>query len=235
MSSPHAVPQYPCRLCGAVLSRTFVDLGCSPLSNSYLREAQLHQMEPHYPLHTYVCERCLLVQLPEVEKPAHIFAEEYLYFSSYSASWLAHAEAYARAMCERFGLDESSFVVEAASNDGYLLQYFKARGVPVLGVEPAGNVAKVAVEQRGIPSEVAFFGVEEPRTKTRLAHPYGRSHHTRVRTVSFRVALAGVGAQKNKRGKLRKTHSVSSSSARKRLECKSTARRVEIEHTGAQP
>lgn len=149
-----------CRLCAAPLARVFVDLGMSPLSNAYLRAAQLHAMEPFYPLRTYVCDACLLVQLPEVEKPAHIFAEEYLYFSSYSASWLAHSEAYAAAMCERFGLGAQSFVVEAASNDGYLLQYFKARGVPVLGVEPAGNVAKVAVAQRGVPTEVAFFGVE---------------------------------------------------------------------------
>lgn len=159
-TSPKAAPVHPCRLCKAPLAHTFVDLGCSPLSNSYLPEAGLHAMEPHYPLHTYVCDRCMLVQLPEVEKPTHIFAEEYLYFSSYSASWLAHARAYTGAMSERFGLGEKSFVVEIASNDGYLLQYFKERGVPVLGVEPAGNVAKVAVEQRGIPTEVAFFGVE---------------------------------------------------------------------------
>jgi SAM-dependent methyltransferase len=138
----------------------FVDLGMSPLSNSYLRADQLNAAEPFLPLRVYVCDGCKLVQLPEAERPEHIFAEEYLYFSSYSVSWLQHAERFAQMATERFALGPGSLVVELASNDGYLLQYFVARNVPVLGVEPAGNVAKVAVEQRKIPTVVRFFNRE---------------------------------------------------------------------------
>jgi SAM-dependent methyltransferase len=152
-----------CRLCEASLSRVFVDLGMSPLSNGYLKPEQLQQMEPFYPLRVFVCERCLLVQLPESEKASSIFGEEYLYFSSYSESWLRHCEAYAAMATERFRLTKNSLVVELASNDGYLLQYFKARDIPVLGVEPSANVAKVAVEQKGIPTLVRFFGVAAAR------------------------------------------------------------------------
>lgn len=152
-----------CRSCGAPLTETFVDLGVSPLANSFLKQEKLQAMEPFYPLHVYVCAECFLVQLEEFESPDHIFSD-YLYFSSFSQAWLDHANAYAGKMVDRLGLGAGSLVVEIASNDGYLLQYFQQRGVPVLGVEPAANVAKVA-EEKGVPSHVAFFGVE---TATRL-------------------------------------------------------------------
>jgi len=146
-----------CRFCATPLSHSFCDLGMSPLSNAYLGAEQIKGMEPFYPLHAYVCESCLLVQLEEFESPEAIFSD-YAYFSSYSESWLRHAEAYAAAMVERFRLDKSRRVIEIASNDGYLLQYFKARGIPVLGIEPAANVARVA-EAKGIPTRVQFHGV----------------------------------------------------------------------------
>jgi SAM-dependent methyltransferase len=149
-----------CRLCGAAIAQVFVDLGTSPLSNAYLKKEQLDKMEPFYPLCAYVCERCLLVQLPAVEKRETIFPADYAYFSSFSDSLLKHSEAYANMMMTRFGLGRNSLVVELASNDGYLLQYFKRAGVPVLGVEPSAGVAKAAVEQKGIPTVVRFFGVE---------------------------------------------------------------------------
>jgi 2-polyprenyl-3-methyl-5-hydroxy-6-metoxy-1,4-benzoquinol methylase len=148
-----------CRFCASPLTVTFADLGMSPPSNAYLKPDQINAMERFYPLHAWVCQDCKLVQLEEFESPAEIFTE-YAYFSSFSASWLEHAERYVRQMCERFGFSSHSRVVEIASNDGYLLQYFKERGVPVLGVEPAANVAKVALEQRGIPSRVEFFGAD---------------------------------------------------------------------------
>lgn len=151
-----------CRFCQAPLSVTFADLGMSPMSNSYLTADQLSDMERFYPLHARVCEKCRLVQLEEFESPAEIFSE-YAYFSSFSESWLRHAERYVERMVDRFGFDSRSQVVEIASNDGYLLQYFKKRGVPVLGVEPAANVAKVALEKHGIPSRVEFFGTETAR------------------------------------------------------------------------
>ncbi len=150
-----------CRFCGAELTRTFADLGRSPLSNSFLAPDQLRSMEPHYPLHVYVCEKCLLVQLEEFEKAETIFSD-YLYFSSYSDLWLRHAETYAERMTAELGLGGCSLVVEVASNDGYLLQYFRQRGIGVLGVEPATNVAKVA-EAKGVPTDVAFFGVATAR------------------------------------------------------------------------
>ena len=146
----------PCRFCGAQLSITFVDLGMSPLANSYLSESQLIQMEGFYPLHVYVCGQCFLVQLEEFESPDHIFSD-YAYFSSYSDSWLKHAKEYTEMMVRRFGLSARSHVVELASNDGYLLQYFVEKGVSVLGVEPAVNVA-TAAQQKGIPTIVGFFG-----------------------------------------------------------------------------
>ena len=129
----------------------------SPLSNAFVAPERAGAMEPFYPLHARVCDACHLVQLEAFETPEQIFGD-YLYFSSYAESWLRHAEAYAAEMVARFGLGAASQVVEVASNDGYLLQYFAARGVPVLGVEPAANVAAVARE-KGIPTEVAFFGV----------------------------------------------------------------------------
>lgn len=140
------------------MKQTFVDLGMVPLVSSYLKPGDLQQMEPFYPLHVYVCEMCYLVQLPEVQTPEQLFGH-YPYFSSYSKTWLQHAKAYVEHMTERFGLDCRSHVLEIASNDGYLLQYFKERGVPVLGVEPAENVAKVA-QSAGIPTIVKFFGVQ---------------------------------------------------------------------------
>ena len=128
----------PCRFCGAGLRDVFVDLGMSPLCESYLAADQLNRMEPFYPLRVFVCCQCLLVQLQEYVSPVEIFTE-YAYFSSYSSAWLAHAEAYAGMIGARFGLGSASLVVEIASNDGYLLQYFVARGIPVLGVEPAAQ------------------------------------------------------------------------------------------------
>jgi SAM-dependent methyltransferase len=151
-----------CRFCGAPLEHVFADLGMSPLANSYLPPERANAMEPFYPLRALVCDRCFLVQLEEFETPEHIFGD-YAYFSSYSTTWLEHAARYAERMVERWGLDASSHVVEIASNDGYLLQYFHERQIPVLGVEPAGNVARVAI-QKGIPTLVEFFGVETARS-----------------------------------------------------------------------
>ena len=150
-----------CRFCQTPLRHSFCDLGMSPLSNSYVPEDRLQAMEPFFPLHAYVCDQCFLVQLPAVEKPENIFSD-YAYFSSYSESWLAHCEAYVEKMIARFELGSRHQVVELASNDGYLLQYFKARGVPVLGVEPAANVAEAA-RAKGIETLVKFFGVATAR------------------------------------------------------------------------
>jgi SAM-dependent methyltransferase len=147
-----------CRFCGSGLRRTFVDLGLSPLCETYPAAAELNRGETYYPLHVYVCEKCWLVQLEEYESPEKIFTD-YAYFSSYSDSWLKHAENYCGKMVERLNLNERSFVVEVASNDGYLLQYFVQRNVPVLGIEPAANVAKVAVG-KGVSTLVRFFGAE---------------------------------------------------------------------------
>lgn len=146
-----------CRFCGSDLKHSFVDLGMSPLANSYVKEESLQKMESFYPLHVFVCGECFLVQLPECQSPENIFSD-YAYFSSFSDSWLRHAKAYTRTMIDRFGFNENSHVVEIASNDGYLLQYFKEKNVPVLGIEPAVNVAKVAIEA-GIPTITEFFGV----------------------------------------------------------------------------
>jgi hypothetical protein len=154
-------PKTNCRFCGTLLTNVFADLGMSPLANAYLSEEQLGQMEPFFPLRALVCDNCLLVQLEDYETPEVIFAD-YAYFSSYSTSWLEHSQRYVDMAVERFGLDGSSSVVELASNDGYLLQYFVERGVPVLGVEPAANVAEVA-EEKGIPTVVRFFGRETAR------------------------------------------------------------------------
>jgi SAM-dependent methyltransferase len=145
-----------CRFCGEGLRHTFVDLGLSPLCETYPKAEEFNRGEMFYPLHTYVCDNCFLVQLEEYESAENIFSD-YAYFSSYSDSWLRHADNYCGQMKSRFGLDQNSFVIEVASNDGYLLQYFVNRGVPVLGVEPAANVAKVAVE-KGVPTLVNFFG-----------------------------------------------------------------------------
>jgi len=154
-----------CRFCGAALQDEFVDLGMSPLANSFLEAGELDAMEPFYPLRALVCGACFLVQLESYESAEHIFSD-YAYFSSYSSSWLDHARRYVDMAVERFGLGAQSKVVELASNDGYLLQYFRDRSVPVLGVEPAANVAEVAVAQ-GIPTTVAFFGVDTARALAR--------------------------------------------------------------------
>ncbi len=147
-----------CRFCSHPLTHSFCNLGKSPFSNSYLKKSELGGMEPFFPLHAYVCDQCFLVQLEEFQKPHDIFSD-YAYFSSYSSSWLQHAKRYTEEMIGRFGFHSSHFVVEIASNDGYLLQYFKEKNIPVLGVEPAANVAKVARE-KGVPSLIAFFGRE---------------------------------------------------------------------------
>jgi hypothetical protein len=158
-----------CRFCGRSVRHTFVDLGMSPLCQTHITSEQLNHMEPFYPLHAYVCEHCFLVQLEEFVAPGDIFSE-YAYFSSYADSWVEHARRYCELMCERFGIDRGSRVVEIASNDGYLLQHFVSRGVQVLGVEPAANVAQAAV-QKGIPSVVKFFGSQTARE---LARDFGR-------------------------------------------------------------
>ena len=145
-----------CRSCHTPLHQTFVDLGMSPLCESYLGPDQVNGMEPFYPLHVYVCTSCFLVQLEEYVRPEAIFTE-YAYFSSYSESWLAHARQYTDKMIAELRLDPSKLVVEVASNDGYLLQYFVARGIPSLGIDPAANVA-VAARERGVPTLVDFFG-----------------------------------------------------------------------------
>ena len=145
-----------CRFCRHELHHTFVDLGMSPLCENFLPREQLNSAEAFYPLRVYVCERCFLVQLQEYVGVKEIFTE-YAYFSSYSEAWLEHARRYTDAMVDRFGLGPESSVVEIASNDGYLLRNFVERGIPALGIEPAANVARVAVE-RGIPTRVDFFG-----------------------------------------------------------------------------
>lgn len=151
-----------CRFCDTKLTHSFADLGFSPLSNSYLKAEQLTKPEVTYPLHAFACEKCFLVQVDEFESPQNIFGD-YPYFSSMSQHWLRHAQDYAVMAIEKFGLNEKSQVVEVASNDGYLLKNFKARGIPVLGIEPATNVAKVAVAN-GIPTVNKFFGVETAKS-----------------------------------------------------------------------
>src|SRR5579859_627059 len=161
---------HECRLCGAELTRTFVDLGMSPLCESYVPQARLDDPETFYPLHVRLCENCLLVQLPAYVPGEDIFSD-YAYFSSYSDSWVAHAKQYAEAMVDRLGLSTDSLVTEVASNDGYLLQHFQAVGVPVLGVEPAANVAEAA-RAKGIRTEVQFLGAD---TGAEIARQYGRA------------------------------------------------------------
>ena len=165
MTSLHA-----CRLCDADLTRTFVDLGMSPLCESYVPAERLDQAEIFYPLHVRLCGSCLLVQIPAYVSGEHIFSD-YAYFSSYSDSWVAHAKRYAQAMIGRLGLTPDSLVTEVASNDGYLLQHFLAQGIPVLGVEPAANVAEAA-RSRGIPTVVQFLA---PETGHEIAEHRGRA------------------------------------------------------------
>src|SRR5687768_16455132 len=162
-------PEPMCRFCKAPLSNVFADLGTSPLCESYIRPEDANKMEPVFTLKAFVCARCFLVQLEEFVSPGEIFSD-YAYFSSYSSSWLKHASNYSNQMVERFGFNRNSLVGEIASNDGYLLQYFVEKGIPVLGIEPAANVAKHAIE-KGIRTEVKFFGVD---TAKELADKYGK-------------------------------------------------------------
>lgn len=145
-----------CRSCGAGLATTFIDLGVSPLANNLIRPQQADALEPQYPLHAHVCHRCFLVQLGEFASPEELFSD-YLYFSSFSDTWLEHCERYVGDVVPRLGLGAGSRIVEIASNDGGLLQSFQKRGLNVLGIEPAANVAQTAIDQ-GIPTEIAFFG-----------------------------------------------------------------------------
>ena len=154
-----------CNLCSTPLEHVAVDLGMSPLVSSYIRPDETQQPERFYPLRVFVCRSCLLVQLPPAQTPEELFSD-YPYFSSYSSSWLRHAKGYVDSMMARFHYGSDSQVIEIASNDGYLLQYFKALNVPVRGIEPAANVAKVA-QASGIPTTVAFFGAETARRVAR--------------------------------------------------------------------
>ena len=147
-----------CRFCSTTLKYTLIDLGVSPLANSYLREEQIKEMEPFYPLQVLVCDNCYLVQLPVFESPESIFGD-YAYFSSFSESWLKHAKKYTDMMIARFNFNSYSHIIEIASNDGYLLQYFREKGIPVLGIEPAKNVAKAA-QDAGISTLTKFFGAD---------------------------------------------------------------------------
>jgi SAM-dependent methyltransferase len=160
---------FPCRACGHAVRHTFVDLGMSPLCEAYVSAAQLNRSETFYPLHAWVCEHCFLVQLEQFVTPGEIFGE-YAYFSSYADSWVEHARRYCELVMQRFQIGARSRVVEIASNDGYLLQHFRAAGVPVLGVEPAANVAAAALA-RGIPTVVKFFGAQTARE---LAAEFGK-------------------------------------------------------------
>lgn len=149
-----------CAFCNNPIKHNFADLGMSPIANDYLSQNQLNLVEKFYPIRANVCEKCFLVQLEEIESPEYMFGDgNYPYFSSYSDSWLKHAKAYSDMIIEKLGLNQNSQVVEIACNDGYMLQYFQKKQIPVLGVEPAGNVAKIA-EEKGIPVIVKFFGVE---------------------------------------------------------------------------
>jgi len=164
-----ARPAPACRFCAATLKTTFVDLGMSPLCQTHIEPHELNSMERFYPLHAWVCESCFLVQLEEYVSPDQIFSD-YAYFSSFSDSWVEHARQYTDLVAKRFSLGESSLVMEIASNDGYLLQHFVAKGIPCLGIEPAANVAKAAVE-RGIRTTVRFFGQQSARD---IAAEFGR-------------------------------------------------------------
>ncbi len=159
-----------CRFCDTPLVDTFVDLGMSPLCEDHVKPEELKQMEPFYPLHAYVCSKCFLVQVEELVSPSEIFSD-YAYFSSYSDTWLNHIKKYTDQVLERFEITGNSLVAELASNDGYLLQYFQEKKIPVLGIEPAANVAKIAIE-KGIRTEVKFFGFQ---TSKELSDCYGKA------------------------------------------------------------
>ena len=159
-----------CRFCGATQQHTFVDLGMSPLCESYVAADRVNAMEPFYPLHAKVCQRCLLVQLEEFVSPGAIFSE-YAYFSSYSDSWVEHARSYVEMAAQRFGLADSSLVIELASNDGYLLQHVVERGIPALGIEPAANVAEVARERASRRSSSSSVETWRAGSPPRVASP----------------------------------------------------------------
>lgn len=159
-----------CRFCSTPLQHTFVDLGMSPLCQTQISPEALNHMEPFYPLHTYVCSKCFLVQLEEFVSPSEIFSSEYPYFSSYSDSWVEHARKYSDKMIAELGLNQESLVAEIASNDGYLLQHFVANKISVLGIEPTANTAEAAI-QKGIRTEICFFGQDSAQ---RIAGEYGK-------------------------------------------------------------
>ncbi|KZD00631.1 MULTISPECIES: class I SAM-dependent methyltransferase [unclassified Thalassospira] len=171
-----------CRACGTDLKHTLVDLGLSALANSYVPMDRADQNDPRYPLHARVCSNCFLVQVDDVVPPSEIFSH-YAYFSSYSSSWVEHARKYCEAATERLGLGKDSFVVEVASNDGYLLQHFVVKSIPVLGVEPAANIAKEA-EKKGVKSLVAFFGKE---TAEKVVAEHGHANLTAANNVLAHV------------------------------------------------
>src|SRR3989338_2236923 len=161
-----------CRFCDTALGEPFVDLGIQPLSNAYIKPENASKKEFVCPLRVFFCKGCHLAQLSDFSEAGEIFNEQYAYFSSFSESWLRHAKNYTDLMVRRFAIDQASHVVEIASNDGYLLQYFKEKGVPVLGIEPSGNCAEVAIK-KGIPTEVKFFGTQtarELRKRNKLAN-----------------------------------------------------------------
>ena len=151
-----------CRFCKTELTDVFIDLGNSPASNSFLSREQLNEPEIFYPLKVYTCPSCFLVQVDEYKKSDAIFNSGYVYFSSYSTTWLQHSRKYTDKMVERFGYNEGSKVIEIASNDGYLLQYFRDKKIPVLGIEPTANTAEIAIG-KGIETVVDFFGVRLAR------------------------------------------------------------------------
>ena len=173
MTLPAAIQQQtttkPCRFCGAELQQTFVDLGMSPLCETYPSAADLNRGETYYPLHAYVCSRCFLVQLEQFESGEAIFSD-YAYFSSYSDSWLKHCEKYCDKMMTRFGLNEKSFVVEVASNDGYLLQYFVRSKIPVLGIEPAAQCRQSCARKGDSHARAVFRGTVGKRACPEGAH-----------------------------------------------------------------
>ena len=160
-----------CRFCQTPLEQTFVDLGMSPLCQDHVKPEELNRMEPFYPLHAYVCSSCFLVQLEEFVAPSEIF-QDYAYFSSYSDSWLQHAKQYSDYITERLSIGTNKLVAELASNDGYMLQYFAEKNIPVLGIEPAANVAEYAITKRGIRTETKFFGLE---TAWQMVEKYGKA------------------------------------------------------------
>jgi len=148
-----------CRNCSSLLTTLFADLGSSPPSNSYIKKEQLNDPEATYPLKLFVCNNCLLVQIDEIKKAEEIFCDEYAYFSSYSNMWLNHCQTYTEMVTSKYSITNHSFVIEVASNDGYMLQYFLEKNIPVLGIEPTSGTAKAAIE-KGIPTRIDFFSTQ---------------------------------------------------------------------------